>query len=196
MRQVTWCGIVAVLLAGCGSGAIAVKTIPAGKLRSSTAVTQQGSTTKCQANLDFPLCPLPLPGFREAQKAIVNTYMRFTEPPRHEFNLQSEDTPSGKEPDHIVVVQYGAEHSQVHPCEDEPSASVATVRGDKHALVCEHEGVEPAITADFAFWKEMGTTWEAMISTFNGAKPYPLSMFVKIINGWSVTGDKPLSEYR
>jgi hypothetical protein len=100
---------------------------------------------------------------------------------------------TGGIPDHVLQIEYGVEHlgyPYTNPCAG--NASTVTIRGDTHATACVEEG-SPVILA--ALWQEMGTTWQVTLSS-NNTKPYTIPTLVKIIDGWSTTGDRPLAGHR
>lgn len=114
--------------------------------------------------------------------------------PEPEFGLQTPAESEPGVPDHVLQIQYGVEHlgyPYTNPCAT--NASRVTIRGDARATACVEEGAGPVILA--ALWREMGTTWQVTLSS-NRVAPYTIPGLVKIIDGWSTTGDRPLAGHR
>ncbi|HEX5852514.1 MAG TPA: hypothetical protein VFY36_05425 [Solirubrobacteraceae bacterium] len=113
--------------------------------------------------------------------------------PEPSFNMQAPAEPRPEIPDHVLMIRYGVErlgYPEANFCEH--IASRATIRGDAHATACVEQGTTVILVA---LWREMGTSWRVTLSS-NNTKPYTIPELVKIIDGWSRTGVRPLARYR
>jgi hypothetical protein len=155
--------------------------------------SQPSGSTRCPADMTFPLCPLPLPGFPQAQQQITLGYQNTRVRPQPTLEMQTLTATIHEIPSHVLLIEYGVEHAPYpysNPCEH--NASVATIRGDDHATVCLEEGSLPIVAA---LWTEMGTSWQATLSS-NNTKPYSTAAFVQILDAWTTTGYKPIARFR
>jgi hypothetical protein len=195
--------IVAVLAAGC-AGTVAASRPGADTLASTRSAARREQpvsasasahhSLRCPANLGFPLCPLPLPGFPKAAEEMALVYREIKMRPLPNFGLQTPLETERGIPNHVLQIEYGVEHlgyPYSNPCEH--GARRVSIRGDAHASACIEEGAGPVILA--ALWQEMGTSWQVTLSS-NATRPYTIPELVKIINGWSTTGERPLAAHR
>lgn len=160
----------------------------------STSAGTGRRSSGCPAHLGFPLCPLPLPGFPKASEEMALVYRTIKMRPLPNFGLQTPVETEPGIPNHVLMIEYGVEHlgyPYSNPCEH--NATRVTIRRDTHATACVEEGAGPVILA--ALWREMGTSWQVTLSS-NATTPYTIPALVKIIDGWSTTGEQPLAGRR
>ena len=187
------------LMAGCGT---AVAKAPARSSRPASgspvsfhvagvarSTRRRSHGPRCPPHFGFPLCPLPTLGFPTAGRELARVYRTIKIPPSAHFGMQTPVKSITDVPSHVLAIEYGVEHAPypyTNPCTGIGRA--ATIRGDPHATVC----VEPGrLVIVAALWHEMGTTWQATLSS-NHTKPYTIPELVRIIDGWHTTGERPL----
>jgi hypothetical protein len=157
--------------------------------------SQPSESTRCPADMTFPLCPLPLPGFPQAQQQITLGYQNTRVRPQPTLEMQTLTATIHEIPSHVLHIEYGVEHHEYSraPCDDSTAnTTTEPVRGDTHATVCVESGFSVILAA---LWTEMGTSWRATLSS-NNTKPYSTAAFVQILDAWTTTGYRPLARFR